>query len=449
MGPAGPRCLASNHDRRYRRRPHPPTSHRRVSRQLLRDSGYVLLGLPLALASFVVLLVGLALGLGLVVTVIGLPILAGTLYAARGLADIERLRLPAVLGPGPDPAGLPAARARRGRLAADLRADPGRPVLARPGPRHPQADRGRRHLRGDRHLVGRRRWSARLYWAYDWALPARRRTTRTSTSSSAWATRPPPGSALYTAIGVFFLITLPMVVRGCALLQAGFARALLTGVAEMRNRITVLEEQKRAAVSAEADRAAPAGAGHPRRPAAAPGPARDGPRAGPASSSPPTRRRPAGPSTRRSPRPGRRSPSCAPCPGASRRRSWSTGGCPAPWRRWPGAALVPVELRVDPRAGHPGRRLDPAVESTAYFVVAEALTNVAKHSRATECRGRGDPARAAGWRSASTDDGQGGAHLAKGHGLAGIADRVRAAGGRLDVVSPAGGPTEIRAELPL
>ena len=58
---------------------------------------YVLLGLPLALASFVVLIVGLALGVGLLVTVVGLPILAGTLYTARGLADIERLRLPAVL----------------------------------------------------------------------------------------------------------------------------------------------------------------------------------------------------------------------------------------------------------------------------------------------------------------------------------------------------------------
>ena len=46
------------------------------------------------------------------------------------------------------------------------------------------------------------------------------------------------------------------------------------------------------------------------------------------------------------------------------------------------------------------------------------------------------------------DDGVGGAHIAKGHGLAGLADRVRAAGGSLRVVSPAGGPTEIKAELP-
>jgi signal transduction histidine kinase len=86
-------------------------------------------------------------------------------------------------------------------------------------------------------------------------------------------------------------------------------------------------------------------------------------------------------------------------------------------------------------------------ESTAYFVVAEALTNVAKHSRATACAvavGRANGR----LELAVVDDGLGGAHVAKGHGLAGLADRVRAVGGTLGVSSPAGGPTEIRAELP-
>jgi signal transduction histidine kinase len=46
------------------------------------------------------------------------------------------------------------------------------------------------------------------------------------------------------------------------------------------------------------------------------------------------------------------------------------------------------------------------------------------------------------------DDGEGGAHVSKGHGLAGIADRLLANGGTLDVLSPVGGPTEVRAELP-
>jgi signal transduction histidine kinase len=87
------------------------------------------------------------------------------------------------------------------------------------------------------------------------------------------------------------------------------------------------------------------------------------------------------------------------------------------------------------------------VENTAYFVVAEALANIAKHSRASE-----------GWVTVARvdrllgiqiiDDGEGGAHVAKGHGLSGLADRVRANGGTLTVTSPTGGPTEIKAELP-
>ena len=104
---------------------------------------------------------------------------------------------------------------------------------------------------------------------------------------------------------------------------------------------------------------------------------------------------------------------------------------------------TPVELD----AGPPHRRLEAAVETAAYFVIAEALTNVAKHSRAHRC--------AIGLRHSAgtlrlwvTDDGVGGAALDKGHGLQGLDDRVRAAGGRLRVTSPHGGPTTITAELP-
>jgi signal transduction histidine kinase len=88
-----------------------------------------------------------------------------------------------------------------------------------------------------------------------------------------------------------------------------------------------------------------------------------------------------------------------------------------------------------------------AVEAVAYFAVTETLTNVAKHSHATECRiclAR----EGSRLRISVTDDGLGGAHLAKGHGLAGLADRVQAAGGALVVQSPAGGPTTVLADLP-
>jgi signal transduction histidine kinase len=106
-------------------------------------------------------------------------------------------------------------------------------------------------------------------------------------------------------------------------------------------------------------------------------------------------------------------------------------------------STVPVELDAGPLNG----RLDAAVETAAYFMIAEALTNVAKHSHARRC--------AVGLRHGAgtlrvwvSDDGVGGAALAKGHGLRGLDDRLHAAGGRLRVVSPDGGPTTITAELP-
>ena len=106
-------------------------------------------------------------------------------------------------------------------------------------------------------------------------------------------------------------------------------------------------------------------------------------------------------------------------------------------------SVVPVELDADPL----DRRLDAAIETPAYFVIAEALTNVAKHSHASRC--------AVGLRHAGgtlrvwvTDDGTGGAALDKGHGLRGLDDRLRAVGGRLSITSPRGGPTTIAAELP-
>jgi signal transduction histidine kinase len=104
---------------------------------------------------------------------------------------------------------------------------------------------------------------------------------------------------------------------------------------------------------------------------------------------------------------------------------------------------VPAELDADPL----NHRLDDVVATTAYFVIAEALTNVAKHSDAGRCA-IGLRHRDATLRVWVTDDGVGGAALDKGHGLRGLNDRLHAAGGRLRVTSPDGGPTTITAELP-
>jgi len=105
-------------------------------------------------------------------------------------------------------------------------------------------------------------------------------------------------------------------------------------------------------------------------------------------------------------------------------------------------APLPVELGSVPEARLPG-----PVESAAYFVVAEALTNVAKYAEATHAEvsvGRSNGKLVIEVR----DDGKGGADPDAGTGLRGLADRVSALDGRLHVTSPAGSGTTVRAEVP-
>ncbi|MGW8761073.1 sensor domain-containing protein [Streptomyces sp. NPDC055815] len=106
-------------------------------------------------------------------------------------------------------------------------------------------------------------------------------------------------------------------------------------------------------------------------------------------------------------------------------------------------STVPAALDTAPL----GHRPDPAVETAAYFVIAETLTNVAKHSHAHRCS-IGLHHSEGTLRVWVTDDGVGGAHPGKGYGLRGLDERLRAVGGRLHVDSPSGGPTTIAAELP-
>src|SRR5215218_3797257 len=92
----------------------PPVARRSWWRQLGVDTGAVLVGFPLALAAFILVVTGLALGAGLLVVWVGLPLLTLTLLVARGLATVERLRIPAVLDRDlPSPAYRLATAARR------------------------------------------------------------------------------------------------------------------------------------------------------------------------------------------------------------------------------------------------------------------------------------------------------------------------------------------------
>jgi signal transduction histidine kinase len=105
-------------------------------------------------------------------------------------------------------------------------------------------------------------------------------------------------------------------------------------------------------------------------------------------------------------------------------------------------STVPVEITVDVE-----ERPSTAIESTAYFVVAESLTNAAKHAAASRLRvlvrRRSDTLMVE-----VEDDGVGGARLTNGGGLEGLATRVATVDGSLTLSSPEGGPTVVHVELP-
>jgi signal transduction histidine kinase len=413
-------------------------------RQLAIDTGYTLLGFPLAVASFSVIVTGMSAGLSTLVIVVGLPVLAGTLFVARFFADIERLRVPAVLR---RPRTRPAYR------AAQRGAGVGKRIVTPLAQTQFWLDLAHGILRFP---IAVATFSIIVTWwaaaiggtltiAWDWSIP-RGPDNRSLAQLIGLGDSTFARVGLQTAIGLVCLISLPVVVRGCALISAVFSRFLLNGVAEMRQTITELTEQKAAAVSAEATAL--------RR---LERDIHDGPQQR---------------LVRLAMDLSRARQQLDSDPDALRNtldealsqtqetldelRALSRGiappvltdrGLPSALAALAGRCTVPVELAVDTELGTPTGRLDAAAENTAYFAVAEALTNVAKHSGAANC-----------WVTVAhgpgrlgvqiIDDGEGGAHVAKGHGLSGLADRVWATGGRLTVVSPAGGPTTIGLELP-
>ena len=107
------------------------------------------------------------------------------------------------------------------------------------------------------------------------------------------------------------------------------------------------------------------------------------------------------------------------------------------------ANKAPVPVTVDANLD----RLQPEIESTAYFVASEALTNVAKHAHASSASIRACVENGKLVIEVS-DNGVGGAAADGGTGLRGLADRVEAQGGRLRIESPAGGGTRVRGEIP-
>jgi signal transduction histidine kinase len=418
----------------------------RVLRQLGLDTQFILLGFPLGLITVVLCMVGFFLGLGLTVLWVGLPLMMTTVMLARGFATLERARI------------APVLRRRMPHPIYKRATAPGfwRRVLTPLGDGQSWLDL----LHGMfRFIPSTFAFAFALVWwvgalggltfvLWDWSIPRGPDNTDLPEllgMGGAWSTR----VVFYTAVGIFFAGTLYPVVRGVALLEALFARGLLSGVNELREQVAEAEAardtaqaQKAAAVSAEATAL--------RR---LERDIHDGPQQR---------------LVRLAMDLGRAEQQFTTDPEAARAtvaealtqtretldelRALSRGiappilvdrGLQAALTALAGRSTIPVDLDTPPM-----NRLDPGVESTAYFVVAEALTNTAKHSQATEVQ-----VSLRRYESSLmvtiADDGVGGASLAKGHGLAGLTDRVQAAGGILTVESPAGGGTTLTAALPI
>ena len=103
---------------------------------------------------------------------------------------------------------------------------------------------------------------------------------------------------------------------------------------------------------------------------------------------------------------------------------------------------LPMSLSADPVG-----RLPPPIEATAYVVAAEALTNAVRHAGASSARVSVEH-RDGTLTITVSDDGAGGARIQGGSGLRVVSDRVATLDGRLEVESPAGAGTRVRAELP-
>ncbi|HEU4348625.1 MAG TPA: sensor histidine kinase [Actinoplanes sp.] len=417
-----------------------------ILRRLGQDTQFVLLGFPLGLVAVVLTMTGFGLGVGLSLIWIGVPLLIGVMLLARGLATVERARIAPVIGrrmPHPH-YKRPSGPGFWPRLLAPITDG--------------QSWLDLLHAMF-RFIPSTIAFCFTLTWwavalggltfpLWDWSVPRGPDNTDLPELiglGDATSTR----MVLYMGAGLLFALTLYPVVRGAALLEALFARVLLSGVNELREQVAEAEAareaaqvQKAAAVSAEATAL--------RR---LERDIHDGPQQR---------------LVRLAIDLGRAEQQFATDPEAARAtvaealtqtretldelRALSRGiappilvdrGLPAALTALAGRSTVPVDLDAPPIG-----RLDPAVESTAYFVVAEALTNVAKHSQATEVQVSVRPS-GSGLLITVSDDGVGGAGTAKGHGLAGLADRVRAAGGVLDIDSPAGNGTTLRAAVPL
>jgi signal transduction histidine kinase len=408
--------------------------------RLLLDSVYAISAFPVALTFFVLVVVGLALSVGLAIVVGGFLLLPLTLLVARGNAFFERLRLQGMLRwPAPTPTYLraPAGAGFWRRALTPLRDPQSWLDLAWSLVSLVTATFA--------FAVTIAWWAGSLggltYWLWQRWVPE-----SPDEHGLAWVLGLGDGrtaeSWVNLALGVVLAVSLPFAMRGVALLHGGLGGALLCSRGELQREVDRVNRGRAAARAAEASSL--------RR---LERDIHDGPQQR---------------LVRLTMDLGRAKHRLGEDPEAaaaiidgaleqaretvSELRALSRGVAPpllvdrglrAAVEEMLTQSPVPVHATLDIPDG-----LAPHVETAAYFLLAEALTNVAKHSGATTATVTVAPV---GGRLhvAVADDGVGGAHLAKGLGLAGLRQRLEAADGTFSVDSPAGGPTLVVATLPL
>lgn len=434
-------------------------------RRMPAELGYLLLGMPIAIAGLTVFITLVSLGVSLAVFTVGLFVLAGALLAARAFGRLERDRLrragrPAIASPTwpvPDP-----SRGVMWRALTPLRDGASWRYLLHAGLVQP--------------VLGIVTWSVALTWAvlglggityWFWIrfipmtgenILLHRVILDAVFPANGWTSDPVLGeNVLYLIVGLFALVTLPLVTRSLTLLHWAAAAALLSPgrAALLREEVATLAASRGAAVQAE-DRSL-------RR---LERDIHDGPQ---------QRLVRLQMDLAAAERRLERDPQAAGEMLAEARtqahdaleelRALSRGFAP-PILQDRGllagltslAERSPIPVTLDISVSE-NAEYAPEIERSVYFVAAELLTNVAKHSGATaasvqlvEEAGRandGEAATSSELVLRVSDTGAGGAVVRDGHGLAGLAERLHGLRGSLTVESPAGGPTIVTARVPL
>ncbi|AKU17953.1 hypothetical protein VV02_22285 [Luteipulveratus mongoliensis] len=419
------------------------TPGRSVVRRTLSSSAYLLFSWPTHLIGFVLVVIGVALGVSLLILVGGLFVLVGVLALARGLAHTERRTLRHWMGveaPLPRPIERREGESGLRRAISALRDPQGWLNVVWAVVIFPVSTATFAITLGWWALVlGGLSYPVWGHYLYD--IPNNKDFPEIIGIESYSG-----AVTLYLIIGVLALLLLPLVTALLSQLQAGISQSLLSGRAYLEREIDELEQGRTAGRSAEAQQL-----GRLERDI------HDGPQQRLVRLKMDLARM-----ERRIAKTDGGSEEAAQLRIAVEQtqealnelRSLSRGIAPpilvdrglvAAVRESAARGLVPVTVG----AGIPERAsvYEPHIEQAAYYVISEALANVAKHSGATSASVELTE-RDGDLMILVTDDGTGGAHLAKGHGLIGLEQRLRSVDGTLTLDSPDGGPTVLGATIP-